>query len=61
MDQQTEKQPFDLKAATRVFSRIGFALLGYLVVANLLVDMLYPVLDPRIITTGTKSAHALAV
>ena len=37
MDQQTEKQPFDLKAATRVFSRIGFALLGYLVVANLLV------------------------
>lgn len=31
------------------------------VVANLLVDLLYPVLDPRIITTGTKSAHALAV
>lgn len=31
------------------------------VVANLLVDLLYPVLDPRIITSQTRSAQALAV
>lgn len=31
------------------------------VTANLLVDLLYPVMDPRIIKSGTKSAHALAV
>lgn len=36
MDLSTEKAPFDQKGATKVFSRIGFALLGYMVCANLL-------------------------
>lgn len=31
------------------------------VFANLIVDLLYPVLDPRIITSQSKSAQALAV
>lgn len=31
------------------------------VTANLAVDLLYPALDPRILKSGTKSAHALAV
>lgn len=31
------------------------------VTANLVVDLLYPALDPRILKSGTKSAHALAV
>lgn len=31
------------------------------VTANLIVDLLYPVLDPRILKSDTKSAHALAV
>ncbi len=31
------------------------------VLANLLVDLLYPVLDPRIVKSGTTSTHALAV
>lgn len=31
------------------------------VTANLVVDLLYPVLDPRILNSGTQQAHALAV
>ncbi len=39
MDLTNEKEPFDLKKTRRVFSHIGFALLGYMVVANLLAAL----------------------
>lgn len=50
MDIQTEQAPFDLKSAARVFSRIGLALLFYLLFANglaLLLQYGYILLFPE--------------
>ncbi len=59
MDTQPEKAPYDLKSAAKVFSRIGFALLAYLVAANLLVLLLqagYSLLFPAKEISATVAA-----
>lgn len=61
MDLQTEKVPFDQKKTTKVFSRIGFALLGYLALANLLAAIFAAVYELLLGAVSVSAASFISM